>query len=122
MIFFPTGKRLIAYVRAWQNVLNEKSVKSGSVAFKMNSYVIAVLVIFYLQLSCEVPTVTDLSLAIANESTFSPKKSFDEYVKEFFKLYGQKFELNVHLISVHVGKWQQKDHRNQKPFSSPQKM
>lgn len=119
--FFQTGKRLIAYVRAWQNVLNEEASKSGLVAFNMNSYIITVLVIFYLQLNHELPTVTELPLVIANGTKFSPKNSFDEFVKEFFEFYGKTFESKMHLISVNVGKWQQKEQGEQNEFTTAQK-
>lgn len=121
LTLFPTGKQLIAYVKAWQNVLNEESSKSGSVAFNMNSYIIAVLVIFYLQLNHDVPIVAELSSAIANGSKYLPRKSFDEFVKEFFKFYGQTFEPKMHVISVHVGKLQQREQAEQKLFTSARK-
>lgn len=107
-IFPNAGKKLIAFVRAWQNVLNEEASKSGLMAFDMNSYIIAVLVIFYLQVKHELPTVPELPLVIANGIKIIPKNSFDELVKGFFEFYGNIFESKMHLISVNVGKWQQK--------------
>lgn len=112
---------MIAYVRALQNVLNEEASKSGLVSFTMNSYIIVVLVIFYLQVNHDLPTVTELPLVIASGIKFSPKNGFGEFVKEFFEFYGNTFEPKMHLISVNVGKWQQKEQREQKHFTSAQK-
>lgn len=89
--------------------------------FNINSYIVAVLVIFYLQLNHEVPTVAELPSAIANGSKFPPRKSFEEFVKEFFKFYGQTFEPKMHVISVHVGKWQQREQGEQKHLTAAQR-
>lgn len=113
---------MIAYVKAWQNVLNEEASKKELAAvFNMNSYIIAVLVIFYLQLNIDLPTVAELPLTFPKRSKFSPIKSFDELVKGFLNFYGKTFEPKMHLISVNVGKWQQKELGDQRNFTSPQK-
>lgn len=102
-------------------MLNGHVSNSGLVAFNMNSYIIAVLVIFYLQLNHKLPTVTELPKVIANGVKFSPKRCFGEFVKEFFEFYGKTFESESHLISVNIGKWQQKELGEQKHFISEQK-
>lgn len=112
---------MIAYIRVWQNVLNEEASKRGLVAFNMNSYIISVLVIFYLQLKHELPTVSELPLVIANGKTFSPNKIFGEFVKDFFDFYGNAFESKIHLISVNVGEWQQKEQGEQNQYTPAQK-
>lgn len=112
---------MIGFIKAWQNVLNEAASKSGMVAFNMNSYIIAVLVIFYLQLNHELPTAIELTSVIAKGKKFSPKISFGQFVKEFFDFYGKTFESKTHLISVNVGRWQQKKQGEQKHFTVAQK-
>lgn len=114
------GKQLIGYLKAWQNVLNEAASKSGMVAFNMNSHIIAVLVIFYLQLKHGLPTVIELPSMIAQGLKFSPKNSLEQFIKEFFHFYGKTFE-KVHLVSINVGRWQQKQQGEQKHFTSAQK-
>lgn len=109
-------------MKAWQTALNERASKCGLIAFVMNTYVMAVLVIFYLQFSHGLPTVTELPTAISNGTKFTTKKSFGHFVKEFFDFYGKSFEPNSHLISLHVGRWQQKEQKGQKHFTSGQKM
>lgn len=103
-----TGKPLIAWIKAWQNALNEQASRDTLVAFNMNSYVIAVLVIFYLQVNHELPTVTELGSAIESGMKISIKQSLEEFSKGFFDFYGHKFEITTHMISLHVSKGQQK--------------
>lgn len=108
MFCLQLGKRLIAYIKAWSFVLNEQALKHGLAAFNMNSYIIAVFVIFYLQLNHGLPTVTELDSTIATKIRFSSKNKLNEFVREFFEFYGKKFAPKSHLISINVGKWQQK--------------
>lgn len=89
-------------------MLNEQALKHGLAAFNMNSYIIAVFVIFYLQLNHGLPTVTELDSTIATKIRFSSKNKLNEFVREFFEFYGKKFAPKSHLISINVGKWQQK--------------
>lgn len=112
---------MIGYVKAWQCVLNEAASKSGLVAFKMNSYIIAALVIFYLQLNHELPTAIDLPSVIAKGMKFSTKNSLRQFIEEFFIFYGKTFESKTHLISLNVGRWQQKEQGEQRHFTSAQK-
>lgn len=108
-------------MKAWQAVLNDQASKNGLVAFDMNSYIISVLVIFYLQLNHGLPKVTELSSAIEKGTKYSPKNNFGQFVREFYEFYGKTFENNAHLISVYVGRWQQKKQGEQKHFSPEQK-
>lgn len=98
-------------------MLNDAAAKSGSVAFRFNTYIISVLVIFYLQLNYNLPRVSELS----NKVLFSPKEEFGQIVRGFFKFYGKHFECNNHLISINIGKWQEKKiQKSQQHFSSEQ--
>lgn len=118
---FSTGKRLIACVAAWQNILNKEALKHGLVAFNMNFYTIAVLVIFYLQMNHKLPKVKDLPSVITNKPKFSIKSDLNQLKKGFFEFYGKSFNCNTHIISIHVGKWQQKIQDKQKHLTDEQK-
>lgn len=96
-------------------------MENGLVAFNMNTYTIAMLVIFYLQLNHGLPIVTELNATIAAKTKFLSKNKLDEFVKEFYEFYGRKFEPKSHLISINAGKWQQKIPTGQGHFSSEQK-
>lgn len=87
----------------------------------MNTYAIAVLVIFYLQLKHGLPTVTELPLVFYNKTKFSSENKLGDFVKEFFEFYGKTFESKSHIISINVGKWQQKVQEDQKHFTPEQK-
>lgn len=105
---FHLGKRLIAYIKAWSFVLNEKAVKHGLLAFDLNTYIISILVIFYLQSNHGLPPATELDSKTATTTKFSSKNKLGEHVTEFFEFYGNEFALKSHLVSINVGKWQQK--------------
>lgn len=99
---------MIANIKAWSFVLNKQAMEHGLVAFDMNTYIIAMLVIFYLQLNHGLPTPTELDSTIATKTKFSSKNKLNEFVIEFFEFYGKKFAPKSHLISINVGKWQEK--------------
>lgn len=117
-----TGKPLIAYVRAWQTVLNDVAAKQGLVAFHFNTYIISILVLFYMQVKHELPKVNDIpSMAFKNVKIL-PKIDFSHIVQEFFYFYGKTFDSKTHLISVNIGKWQTKEvPSSQKHFTVDQK-
>lgn len=117
---FSTGKQLIAYVKAWQNTLNKEAFKHGLEAFNMNLYTIAVLVIFYLQMNHKLPKAKDASVTI-KKPKYSINGDLNQLKKGFFEFYGKSFNCNTHIISIHVGKWQQKVQDNQKHLTAEQK-
>lgn len=117
-----TGKPLVAYVRAWQTVLNNVAAMYGLVAFHFNTYIISILVLFYMQVKHELPKVNDIpSMAFENVKIL-PKIDFSHIVQEFFYFYGKTFDSKTHLISVNIGKWQTKEvPSSQKHFTVDQK-
>lgn len=105
------GYHLIAYIRGWQNALNEAVVENGShFVFRFNTYIISVLVIFYLQLNQKFPTLPDVPSSHIKSMDRVPQSVDKEYLKrlvsEFFEFYGKKYELKNQLISVNIGRWQ----------------
>lgn len=103
------GKDLIAYVKALLNVVNDIATHNGlTTLLKFNGYIISVLVIFYLQLKHDFPIVKNLQFKLSDKASFLPKESLTDIVMGFFKFYGKTYEISTHLISLNVGKWQEK--------------
>lgn len=106
-----TGYHLIAYVRAWVNALNEAAAAEGAqLVFRFNTYIISVLVIFYLQMNQNFPKLADVPKSHATCVNYVPqnvdKQNLKRSIGEFFKFYGKKYELKNQLISVNIGRWQ----------------
>lgn len=106
-----TGYHLIAYVRAWTNALNESVVEKGAqFSFRFNTYIISVLVIFYLQMNQNFPKLADVPPSHTKCMDDVPqnvdKKNLKRSISEFFEFYGKKYELKNQLISVNIGRWQ----------------
>lgn len=105
------GYHLIAYVRAWQIAINESAVQNGcQFAFRFNTYIISVLVIFFLQLNYDFPKLEDLPWSQSKFIDHVPplqvnKADLKRAVKQFFEFYGRKYE-KCKLISLDMGRWQ----------------
>lgn len=125
ILFIFTGYHLIAYVRAWQNSLNEIAAQNGMHAFHFNTYIISILVIFFLQLNHEFPKLTDLPSSEVKSIDFIPnvdKGKFQTLARQFFKFYGEYYEIKCKVISVDVGRWQNRElDGNQTNFTPAQK-
>lgn len=122
-----TGYHLIAYIRAWQNALNEAAIEKGAhFTFRFNTYIISILVIFYLQMNQNFPKSVDVPATRVKCIDRVPQKVDKEYLKrsisEFFAFYGKKYELKNQLISVNIGRWQDPELEVKKTnFTSEQK-
>lgn len=116
---------MIAYVKAWQNVLNEVAAQRGISAFHFNTYIISVLVIFFLQIEQKCPKVKDVSSSqtkCINSIPSINKGKLKRAVVLFFDLYGINYSIKGHLISINIGRWQEPEYKKQqKSFSSEQK-
>lgn len=99
---------MIAYIRYWQNVVNE----NGLHALEFNTYIISVLVIFYLQLDQKFPKLADVPPShtkfIDHIPHFVDRERLEQLVCKFFQFYGDKFQMSEHIISVRIGRWQQR--------------
>lgn len=119
------GHHLIAYVRAWQNSLNETAAQNGLHAFQFNTYIISILVIFFLQLHHAFPKLADLPSCEVKSIDFIPQidqEKFKKLAHQFFEFYGKYYEINCKVISVDVGRWQNRElHSNQTNFTLAQK-
>lgn len=122
---FFSGRQMIGYVRAWQNVLNAVAAKNGNKAFQFNTYTISVLVIFFLQMNYKLPTAADaaiLASSIKGPGTVSydDKKNFGNMLLDFFHFYGSRYEINNHLISARIGRWQEQRLTGQQKHFTPE--
>lgn len=102
---------MIAYVRAWLNAVNEAAVAKGAQpAIRFNTYIVSVLVVFYLQMHQQFPKLADVppsqSKHIWSVSQIVDRDYLKRSIREFFDFYGKKYELKNQLISVNIGRWQ----------------
>lgn len=98
-----SGQFLITFIQLWQDTLNDLH----HVHFEFNTYIISVLVIFFLQVNYNLPTVKDMMqntsrIYSANDSNFKP------FVQQFFHFYGNNYQIWNHVISPHIGQWQER--------------
>ncbi|XP_055323571.1 uncharacterized protein LOC129578676 isoform X2 [Sitodiplosis mosellana] len=121
MTLSPICKDLIAYVKALINVLNDIATQKGLPSLQFNGYIISVLVIFYLQLKHRFPTINGLQSKLSDKAALLSDRSLNEVIMDFFKFYGHTYE-STHLISLNVGRWQEKRlQEGQKNFTPEQK-
>lgn len=117
MIEFRLGRRLVAYIKSWQSVMNGFALQSGYTTFQFNTYMISVLVIFYLQTNYGLPTINDVPDLLPNEHTakalVDDLKYFERIVNGFFEFYSIGYESNNHLISTRTGFLQKRQQTDQ---------
>ena len=78
----------------------------GIARIEFNTYVISILVIFFLQTNYEFPTVNQL---MQQNSTICPKLfNMRIVLRNFFLFYGNHYKMLNHIISAHIGEWQDK--------------
>lgn len=86
---------MVAYVKAWQTVLNKLNRKS---LFYFNSYAIAVMVIAVLQRQSIIPAITEIPKWLKSH-TAEYSGDIRKMLMEFLKFYGDKYERNKRVIS-----------------------
>lgn len=87
---------MIAVIKAIQKVTN---------AFQFNTYIISVLVIFFLQKNYEFPVIGKLDANMKMQNEFQLEK----LVLEFFNFYANQYQMKNQIISAHFGRWQRRD-------------
>lgn len=99
------GNFLITYIRIWQMMLN----RLGIAHYELNTYIISVLTIFFLQVNHKFPTIGESSAGF-------PSTIFDfkPVLRQFFDFYGNQYDISNQVISAHIGKWQQRENPPQK--------
>lgn len=108
-------------MKALINVLNDIATKKQLPILNFNGYIISVLVIFYLQVKHDFPTINGLQSKLSSNATLLAEQRLDEIIVDFFNFYGKTYE-STHLISLNVGRWQEKRlQETQKNFTAEQK-
>lgn len=80
-------------------------------AFRMNTYITSVLVIFFLQVKHNFPKLSDVPQSQAKSIDFvsrideAGRKKFKMAAEQFFEFYGRVYE-KCKLISLDMGRWQ----------------
>lgn len=113
----------MAYIKSWQKVLNEVAAQNGLVAFQFNSYIISVFVIFFLKMNKNFPKMKDLPASRSKciERIGAVKnESIKQAISQFFEFYGTRYEINNHLISVNIGRWQEQRLQAQQTKLTPE--
>lgn len=105
---YCAGYHLIALIRSWQNILNELMAPKGLHAFRCNTYIISVLVIFFLQVNYNLPKLSYLPSCEMKFIDHLPKLNKNDLkraIVQFFEFYGKIYAIQD-VISVHSGKWE----------------
>lgn len=116
---------MIAYVKSWQHALNDTLRTQGLVAFQFNTYIISVLVIFFLQMNYDFPKVDAVPLVNVMTINTVPsinKDALKKAIRAFFNFYAKQYEVDRLLISVQIGRWQERRlQAEQRKFTAEQK-
>lgn len=91
---------LVGYIKAWQNTINEVAALNGLDTFEFSTYLISVLVLFFLQVTYNFPTIKKLSSA--NEIQLTIENDRNIVIHKFFEFYANE---NIKSISMHEGRW-----------------
>lgn len=65
-----------------------------------NTYIISILVIFYLQVQHQYPTVGSFLAVTSTHGDYKP------ILGRFFHFYLNKYQMAQHIISINIGQWQ----------------
>lgn len=97
-LFYLTVVRLVAYIKAWQTVLNKRNKK---VLFNFNTYTLAVMVIAVLQRQSKLPTIDNMPKWLQANGGEQPKDAtpIKSLLLDFFAFFGNKYERKNHVIS-----------------------
>lgn len=66
-----------------------------------NTYIISILVIFFLQVKHRYPTVSRCLIVTSTECDYKP------ILGQFFNFYLKKYQMTQQIISANIGQWQQ---------------
>lgn len=115
IISYMTGYHLIAFIRCWQNVLNESLEQRSQHAFRFNTYIISVLVIFFLQVNYNYPKLAHLPSSPHTKSIDHlpkvDKVRLKRAIVQFFEFYGKIYAIQD-IISVRAGRWEDQHNRS----------
>lgn len=120
MFFCLLGYHLIAYVRSWENAVNEIASKNGITGFNFNTYIISVLVIFFLQMNFKFPKLKELPPSKSKSIVCVPmveKERLKLTIAGFCEFYAKK--LRDQIICLDIG-WQDRTLPPQQTRFSPE--
>lgn len=122
------GYHLITYVKSWQDALNTAATLKEIHAFQLDTYIISVLVIFYLQINQNFPKLANVPASQVNSINHIPPvdgEHLKRSIQQFFEFYGSAYEPAEQLISVYVGQWEKRwpdsNENSQTDFTPEQK-
>lgn len=104
MLLFA-GRFLIPYIKVWQDILNNLNMAN----FNFNTYIISVLVIFFLQVTQQLALTKDIPSVQAKK--MPTLDHFKNIPRQFFDFYGNRYQMWNHVISAHIGQWQEREHK-----------
>lgn len=111
-----SGRFLIMYVKTWQTVLK----RLGNAHFEFNTYIISVLVIFFLQLELGEENFPTVDKLITNNARINSNiTNFRPVLRLFFEFYGNRYQMCEHIISINIGRWIEKNQQINYNFLSP---
>lgn len=76
-----------------------------------------------MQMQYELPTVNNIqvSKSISSvKSVYEEQKDFGRILYDFFHFYGTRYEINNHLISTRIGRWQEQRLTGQQKYFTPE--
>lgn len=80
-----------------------------------------------MQVQYELPTADDVSILVSQgkvkpraKSILEEQNDFGRILSEFFHFYGIRYEINNHLISARIGRWQEQRLTQQQKFFTPE--
>lgn len=122
------GRHLIGYIKSWQYVVSTLAAQRDTTTFQFNTYVISVLVIFFLQMNYGLPAVSGILVTseekrtdkTSTKSTAEQTKDLNKMLADFFHFYGGRYEINNHLISTWIGRWQEQRLTGQQKHFTPE--
>lgn len=125
--YIRLGRNMIEYVLAWQNALNGILAQNEAGGFQFNAYIISVLVIFFMQVNYDIPAISDIGTIKSNpdalkKASASLKKdmtNIDKMLADFFWFYGQRYQIWNHVISLNIGRWQERRIQDQQKHFLP---
>lgn len=88
---------------------------------------VSILVIFFMQVNYEVPAISEV--AATRSSSDAMKKvhasfkkdlsNIDKMLADFFWFYGQRYQIWNHVLSLHIGRWQERRIQDQQKHFLP---
>lgn len=105
----PLSYHLIAFVRCWQSALYDAADECGTRFFRFNMHLISALVIFFCQVNQKLPKLASVPSTQTRCINHLPIVNTDQLkraIGQFFQFYGNMYEREHELISVNIGRWE----------------